>query len=288
MSIFWLASYPKSGNTWLRAFLTNYLRSTNAGGSAAPASINDLLGGPSPVRRDFFDEFTGLDSSNLTPGELYACRARFHELLAQEMPSPAWLKVHDAYAPAGGKPLFPRTATAGVACIVRNPLDVAVSWAHHRRQPLDDVIDRMNDPTATEGRGTRGVRLFLPQPLGTWSGHVSSWLDQRQLAVHVMRYEDMIAAPEAAFGAFVRFAGLDFDHARLARAIDHSAFERLRSQEARSGFREKPRTAPRFFRAGVAGSWRTGLQPGQVRKLVAGHGPMMERLGYLAEAEECL
>ena len=288
MSIFWLASYPKSGNTWLRAFLTNYLRSTNEGGSAVPASINDLFGGPSPVLRDFFDEFTGLDSSNLTPGELCAYRTLFHELLAQEMPSPAYLKVHDAYALAGGRSIFPRTATAGVVYVVRNPLDVAVSYAHYRQQPLDDTIDWMNDPTAAEGDGSRGIRLFLPQPLGTWSDHVSSWLNQRHLTVHVMRYEDMIAAPEAAFGAFVRFAGLDFDHARLARAIDHSAFERLRFQEARSGFREKSRTAPCFFRAGMAGSWRACLQPGQVRKLVAGHGPMMERLGYLAEAEECL
>ena len=39
--IVWLASYPKSGNTWLRVLLTNYLRDTGE-----PADINHLLGGP--------------------------------------------------------------------------------------------------------------------------------------------------------------------------------------------------------------------------------------------------
>ena len=41
MSIVWLASYPKSGNTWLRAVLTSYLRD-----DGEPASINALIGGP--------------------------------------------------------------------------------------------------------------------------------------------------------------------------------------------------------------------------------------------------
>ena len=165
---------------------------------------------------------------------------------------------------------------------MRNPLDVAVSYAHHAQTSPDRIIDWMNDPAATsEGRRSRGIHTFLSQPIGTWSGHVSGWLDQRRLAVHLVRYEELLADPEAAFGAVVRFAGLDFDAERLARAVGHSTFARLRDQEAASGFREKQPTAPDFFRAGKAGAWRTSLDRGQVRKLLAVHGPVMERLGYL-------
>ena len=283
MPVVWLVSYPKSGNTWLRALLTNYLRSPHAREGVGPASINALVGGPSIIRRDVVDELLGFDSAALTPGELHACLPRVHALLAGELPSPAFVKSHYAYRQlADGTPIFPPAATAGVVCIVRNPLDVAVSWAHHAQTSPDRIIDWMNDPAATsEGRRSRGIHTFLSQPIGTWSGHVSGWLDQRRLAVHLVRYEELLADPEAAFGAVVRFAGLDFDAERLARAVGHSTFARLRDQEAASGFREKQPTAPDFFRAGKAGAWRTSLDRGQVRKLLAVHGPVMERLGYL-------
>ena len=94
--------------------------------------------------------------------------------------------------------------------------------------------------------------------------------------------------PQAGFGAIVRFAGLDWDGARLARAVAHAAFHRLRAQEEESGFADKQPTAPSFFRAGVAGSWRSVLSARQVRALVDTHGTIMERLGYLREAEAFL
>ena len=62
MSIVWLASYPKSGNTWLRAVLTCYLQ-----GAGDPPSINALIGSVA-TQRDMFDEFVGLPSSDMTPG----------------------------------------------------------------------------------------------------------------------------------------------------------------------------------------------------------------------------
>ena len=72
---------------------------------------------------------------------------------------------------------------------------------------------------------------------------------------------------------------------RLARAVDQAAFARLRAQEAAHGYGERHQAAPAFFRAGVAGSWRTALTADQMRALVAAHRPMMARLGYLQEAE---
>ena len=285
MGIVWLASYPKSGNTWVRAVLTAYLRADDA-----PASINALIARPIASDRDAFDEALGLESSDMTQDEVLRYRPLFHAVLAEELSSPAFVKTHDAYLrlPCGAT-LFPESATSGAVYLVRNPLDLAVSYAHHSNVSIDDTVRWMDDPAAAESSHfASGIFALLPELLTSWSGHVASWLDQEEVPLHVARYEDLLADPHAAFGRIVRFAGLEWDAARLARAIDRSAFPRLRAQETESGFREKQPTAPSFFRAGVAGSWRTTLSPRQVRALVDTHGPMMERLGYLREAEEFL
>ena len=283
-SIVWLASYPRSGNTWLRALLTNYLT-----GGEEPASIDALVGGPSPVLREVFDDELGLSSSILTSEEVLRHRPLLHELLAAELPRPTFIKVHDACLPtAGGVLLFPPAATYGAVYIIRNPLDVAVSYAHFWSWPLERGVAELNLPEATLSPPGRGIDGVLPQRLSTWSGHVASWLDQRELRVHALRYEDLLANPEGTFGAVLRFAGFEPEAGRLARAVEHAGFDRTRAQEERSGFAVKPSTARYFFRSGRAGSWREALSQAQVRALTGAHAPLMERFGYLREAEAFL
>ena len=293
--IVWIASYPKSGNTWTRAVLTNYLQD-----NGEPASINALAGGRTASVRDNFDELIGLDSADLRPDELTRYLPRFHALLARALfapwpnarvmdgVQPRFAKTHEAYRGPVGGARFSRVGTVGVIYLVRNPLDVAVSYAHHLQWPIDRILRRMSDPAADEASSPSWICPLLPSPLTTWSGHVSSWLDQTDLHAHVARYEDLLADPRTGFGAIVRFAGLTWDEARLDRAIGYAAFPRLCIQEAESGFRERQPTSPSFFRAGVAGSWRTALTREQVRALVDAHGPIMARHGYLQEAEAFL
>ena len=308
MSIVWLASYPKSGSTWFRALLTNYLR------GGPPASINALVGEWTANKRELFNELMGLDSSELTAEELLRHRPRFHATLAETLPSPVFMKAHEAFLPVpascGGAPpngsIFSGVAAVAVY-LVRNPLDVAVSYAHHRCCSIDEAIERMNDPDAVENQSSRGLYQMLPQPLTTWSGHVSSWLGQPELPVHVVKYEDLAAAPVASFDAalgFIERHCLDFRAgagaekgapqgakqrtAALSAAVDHAAFHRLQAQEARDGYREKDPRASSFFRAGSAGGWRKALTAAQVRRLVEAQGAVMAQLGYLAEAQAFL
>ena len=283
-SIVWLASYPRSGNTWLRALLTNYLE-----GGEHPASISALAGGSIALLREVFDEHLDLSSSDLTPEELLRHRPRLHELLAAELPRPSFVKVHDAClrVPGGGL-LFPPAATLGAIYLVRNPLDVAVSLGHFWSWPVARAVAELNRPEAALSSLGLGIHEMLPQRLSTWTGHAASWLDQPELPVHVVRYEDLLVDPAAAFEAVLRFAGLEPERGRVARSVEHARFDGLRAQEERSGFPEKPRTARFFFRAGRAGSWRDVLSQEQVRVLVDAHGPTMERFGYLHEAEAFL
>ena len=285
--IVWIAAWPKSGTTWLRALLTSYLRE-----DGGPPAINALMGQPAN-HREAFDEYLGLDSSDMTDEEVAHYLPRFREVLAERLRSnrlpheperggnaPSFIKTHEAYRVPGGAPRFPPAGCAGVVYLIRNPLDVAVSYAHHLHWPIDRTIALMADPAAHESLFPGGIFPRLPEPLTTWSGHVSSWTEQTALRLHVARYEDLLADPAAGFGAIARFAGLEWDAARLDRAIDHTAFRRLKAQEAESGYGEKQPTAPSFFRAGVAGSWRTALTAAQVRAVTSAHGEVMDRFGY--------
>ena len=291
--ICWIAGYPKSGSTWLRAVLTNYLQDDAEG-----ASINALVGEWGPNTRGNFDELIGIDSADLRPEEVAQHLPRFRELLAQAlavhprrawaMRSPYFAKTHEAFQGPVGGARFSSAGAVGAIYLVRNPLDVAASYAHQLQWSVDSTLQRMANPAADEVSTGSGIRRLLSNPLRTWSEHAASWLDQKLLPTCVTRYEDLLADPHAGFGRIVRFAGLAWDADRLARAIDHAAFSRLRAQEAEQGFNERQQTAPNFFRAGVAGGWRDVLTRRQVQACVDAHRPMMARLGYLREAEAFL
>ena len=290
--IVWIVAYPKSGTTWTRAVLTNYLQDT-----PDPASINGLVGDWRVNVRDNFDHVIGLDSSDLRADELVRLLPRFRELLAESLLStPAdasrgggagrrfFAKSHEPFEGPSGGPRFSPVGTACAIYLVRNPLDVAVSYAHQMQAPIEQTVRRMNDPAAQDLPAVRSIGAPLPNPLGTWSEHVASWLQQSAVPTCVARYEDLLMEPIAGFGRIVRFAGLEWQAKRLARAVENASFNRLRAQEAEQGFGERQQTAPTFFRAGVAGGWRDVLTHDQVQALVAAHRPMMARLGYLREA----
>jgi hypothetical protein len=116
---------------------------------------------------------------------------------------------------------------------------------------------------------------------GSWSQHVLSWTRKPHRAIYVMRYEDMLAEPHKTFGALARHLLFKPTESELADAIDRSSFERLREQEEKEGFRERPEVAERFFRDGRAEQWKEVLTPKQIQRIVDAHGEQMKRFGYL-------
>jgi aryl sulfotransferase len=275
--IVWLASFPKSGNTWFRIFLANLAASGDA-----PADINDLdeRGGIASSRQEF-EAATLLDSGLLPHADVDRLRARVYERIAAEAKATRWIKVHDAYTlTEDGAPLLGRGAARAAIYLVRDPRDVAVSLAHHNTTPIDAAIELMNQPDSALCRGRHAQPPQLRQRLLGWSGHAASWLAQTDLPVHLMRYEDMRADPARAFSAALAFAGRPAAGADIARAIRHADFAELQRQEREHGFTERTsRTSP-FFRSGEVGGWRRELSAEQAAALEAAHAPMMTRLGY--------
>jgi len=275
--IIWLASYPKSGNTWFRVFLTNLRRETTG-----PASINAL----DPIRgageRAMFEEATGIESSDLTMQEIERLRPMVYEHFARETEETLFVKTHDAYTViSSGRPLFPPDVTAGAMYFMRNPLDLAVSYAHYSGLDPDTIIARMADPDHALCAEPHRLDEQLPQRLHTWNGHVLSWADAPGIRVHILRYEDMKLRPLETFTDAVRFLGLQYDSQRIQKAVALSAFDELQRQEQAHGFRENYLGNRPFFRKGEVGAWRQVLTTAQAKRIVCDHRDVMRRLGYL-------
>ncbi len=157
------------------------------------------------------------------------------------------------------------------------PLDVAVSYPHHRGGSLDDAIAAMAQRGFETPVGAEGVH----EVYGSWSEHVLSWTRKPHPAIYVMRYEDMLADPLQTFGGLARHLLLDAGPEQIGEAIERSSFARLRRQEEQEGFVEKPKVPAPFFREGRASQWQDVLSRPQIERIVRDHGEQMARFNYL-------
>lgn len=275
-SIVWLASYPKSGNTWLRAFMANLVADR-----AAPLALDELHAyTDEEARADRFRELAGRPNTELAPGELAALRQDVHALMAARAQGTRLVKTHNACGVFEGHPLFNWQVTAGAVYVVRNPLDVAVSMTHHYGLTLDEAISRLGDDRVA----SINDELYVSHFIGSWSTHVRGWADMAVRAagkVIVLRYEDLLEKPAKSFARAARLIGLGQDKARIERAIRHAAFQTLTALEKRDGFREAVDEKTRFFFRGRANQWREALTPAQVAQVVHDHREQMQRFKYV-------
>jgi len=288
---FWLTSYPKSGNTWLRILLANLCTPRDR-----PADINDIESTDSIASaRQPFDALMMIESGVLLADEITALRPRLYSYLAEIDDTDAdtvpgqldrlparFVKTHDAYGlTPGGEPMMGgSSAAAGAILIVRDPRDVAVSFAHHLSRNVDSVVARMADPRFALAAGSARCSHQFPQLLTDWSGFNRSWLDQRDVPVLLVRYEDLAAATAETLQRVLAFANCPTDCDAVRRAVAKSALPELQRQERARGFREAPPQCSAFFRRGLVGGWKDSLTQAQARRIEVEHQAMMERLGY--------
>ncbi len=278
-NIIWLASYPKSGNTWFRLFLSNLRQDSDK-----PADINQLERMPIASGRAVFDDITGIAAADLSHDEIDNLRPEVYRFLAEEAKEPRFLKIHDAYTYVnGGKPLVPPEATRGVIYFIRNPLDIAVSFTNHSGISIASTIERMNDESFCFCDSTAKLDGQLRQRLLSWSGHVRSWTEAPGLDIHVMRYEDMKQNPRETFTAAARFAGLEHPPERIEKALRLSDFKKVQRQEQEKGFNEKSPACGSFFYKGESGYWRDVLNEEQAQTIINTHKEVMKQFGYVAE-----
>jgi len=271
-NILWLASYPKSGNTWIRAFLANLVANR-----ATAVPLSELPNyGRLEADPELYSQVAGKPSTQLNFDELCALRPAVAAAIVSAAPRTVFVKTHSMAGVHEGTPLITPQGTAGAIYVVRNPLDVVISMSHHFGIDMEAAIDYLGDERAA----TENSDLFVTEFLGSWSHHVKSWADGESDRVIVVRYEDLVEKPIKAFGRVARLVGVD-DRARITRAADHASFASLSSMEKRDGFVEVPIKGKRFFRSGRINQWREALTRDQVMRIVGRHREQMQRFKYI-------
>ena len=278
-NIIWLASYPKSGNTWCRALISNLKNDMDE-----PVHINKLRTEGIAGARDLFDQSTLIKSSDLTDDEIDQMRSSLYIYESSKVPESATYikKTHDAFTYVKDEvALLNSLATKCAVYIIRNPLDVAVSYAAHNGSDIDTAIKVMHDPTHCLSSKANGISNQHRQKLLTWSEHVNSWINQTQLELLIIRYEDLQFDSFATVTKLAEFIGLPSDAANISRAIENSSFSRLKSQEQESNFKEKPSKMGSFFREGKVGGFKNVLHQAQINYIVDMNKDIMNQFGYL-------
>ncbi|MDR3520245.1 MAG: sulfotransferase domain-containing protein [Acidocella sp.] len=271
--IVWLASYPKSGNTWLRVFLHNYITQPEA-----PYSINALTDFTAvESTAAFFAPYDARPASTFSTADVQRMRPKVHAYLTKLHEDLVFIKTHNAALKIHDVELCTTAVSAGAVYIVRDPRDVAVSYARYTGQSIDQTIAFMGK----QGAANRSTDVQVFEYLSSWSAHVQSWIVRPKSLV--VRYEDLKADPVKAFGTVVHFLGDDANPARLEKAIEFSGFDVVAGQERMEGYQaHTPGAAAAFFREGKAGAWREVLTAAQVAQIETDHGAMMRRFGYIS------
>ena len=278
----YLASYPKSGNTWCRVFLTELRRlagldteETTAAAEAEERELRlnrDLATGSIVSSRHWLDDQLGIDSSDLRWSELDKVRGRVGHQRALYAECLRYHKVHDAFTSpdSAGRPVVPTEGCRGAVVVIRHPADVAVSLSHFFSWDLERCVAFLLN---------QQVRQFM----GSWANHLRSWTEQDAIPVLVLRYEDLLLAPEREFQRLATFLELSADSGLIAAAALNTRFEKLRAKENdEGGFQERSPGCERFFRSGRSGEGREQLSAEQLARLQTAFAPTLAAHGYTA------
>jgi hypothetical protein len=258
MGIIWVASYPKSGNTWVRFLLANYF----AGPIESSAQVEDAVPGLDVAR-------------DIRP--LLATRR--HLCIKTHFP---WSARHPHVS-----------STSGAIVVVRYPKDVLLSNLNYHRLVLGTDEGFADQTYVRAFIAAGGDPLWMEKKgYGTLDDHVASWLDGPAAPRHVLvRYEDLMRDAATELRRILAFMDIEPEPARVAAAAQASSFDRMRDLEVKEKTSGQstpvfPGPSPRqgwsrlFVSEARVGSSLDSLGAGFDAAFDERFGPLMRRLGY--------
>lgn len=274
--LIWLASYPKSGNTWVRLFL-------HALGSES-GTVDDLekieaTNGIASAR-GMIEEQLGIDSDEISNMDIQLLRPDVYRRLAKESEKDLIIKTHDAAFHAGIF-LFPKEVTKKAILIVRNPFDMVASYANHMSCSIEKAVFNLCNGKSSLAKNKKSFTNQVEQYMGSWSDFYNSWKNAHREHLEVIKYEDLKQNSFETFKKIVVAIGWDKTDEEIQKAIDEVEFSKIKKVEAEKGFKEKPRTTKSFFRNGELGGWKNEITQEQANTLIDRHFYTLLELNYI-------
>lgn len=271
--IIWLASYPKSGNTWVKIFLNSILFSKNN------IDINKNNIRLFPLRSDF----NTLDI-NVDNVKEFADNCLNAQNLINLDNKIKFFKTHNAFWKLGDKAFTNEKNTLGVLHIVRDPRNIITSLKNHfDKENYDDALKFLKDERKSIGSKNQTSDSHLPTIISSWSNHYNSWKKMKKNYL-LIKYEKLLENPLEEFFKIAEFiekiSKLNFEKKKIERAVANCAFENLKEQEEKHGFIEAMDNQ-KFFFLGPKNDWRNLIETKIQKNIEESFKKEMLELGYL-------
>jgi len=262
-NIFWLASYPKSGNTMLRLFLSLYFFSEDGvlKDFKVIKNINNLN---NYNIYEKLKDIPSLDSFISNPEIISNYWLRAQKSISEQYPKKIFfLKTHNAQIKYNSFNFTNSSVTRGFIYIVRDPRSVLLSTMDHYNHKTYEEASKylLSDKHITYVKGN-----FLPEFILSWKSHFLSWkgfLNENKKLGLIIRYEDMVQKPKETFLDILRFfqtkINFDIEMKKFTNAVNAIQFKKLKKLEKEISFNEKSNSAKNFFRKGIVDEWKSVL-----------------------------
>ncbi len=277
--IIWLASYPKSGNTWVRLFLEALLFHKNEDLNINKTNIRQF-----PLRKDFDDLKVDVDNLKQFASNCIICQEKIN--LDNKVKI---FKTHNAFWKSGGNYFTNEENTQGVIYIVRDPRNIITSLKNHFNvKDYDEAHKLIINEKMIIGSNVKKREFDLPTVISSWSNHYNSWKKMKKNYL-LIKYEELLKNPLIEFTKICDYLkknyNLSFDKNQIDKAIEKCNFKNLTDQENKNGFEEaaddENGSKKKFFYLGPKNNWKSLLNQNQIDQLELAFKKEMSELGYL-------
>ncbi|MDC1091213.1 sulfotransferase domain-containing protein [Candidatus Pelagibacter ubique] len=282
--IIWLASYPKSGNTFLRSLLTAYLFTKDG-------NFNfEVLKNINQFPNNLTFEKLGIDTSNQKEVIKNYIKVQ-EETNKRDGEGIRFLKTHSTLQDIDGHKFTNLKNCLGAIYIVRDPRDVAKSYSNHNSTPIDESINHMKEFNIGGGIKSKDRKNETITHIGSWSSHYTSWKEFDKVDRYLLiKYEDLVKETEKTFLKVLTFVckltkkKLDLDKNKLKNVLNTTSFESMQKLEKQNGFSEASDFNGKkvtFFKYGAKNNWKNFLTSENRKKIEDSFREEMKELGYL-------
>ena len=233
--IFWIASYPKSGNTWLRALLSSYFYSKD--GIFNQGLLKNI--GQFPEKKHF-SEFN-YDSKIVTDTSKFWIKAQEKINVNNKL---NFFKTHNILGSINNNNFTNKKNTSGAVYIVRDPRNVLTSLRNHYELTKDEALKFMlNEKKYIHDYHSKDDFSDF-QFISSWEKNYKSWLNQNVFPVKLIRYEDLNFKTLDILREIIEFIQNvvgeknEFNILKAQNSVKSTNFENMKNLEKNDGFLE--------------------------------------------------
>ena len=280
--IFWIASYPKSGNTWLRALISSYFFSKD--GNFSRDLIKNIDQFPEKVH------FKGLNYDPKKVADTTKLWIRAQEKINKDNKI-RFFKTHNIFGEINKQPFTDNKNSIACIYIVRDPRNVITSLKNHYELSYDDAYNFITNERRYIYDQHKEKDFSDFQFIGSWKTNFQSWKYQKEIPIKFIKYEDLLNDTYTTSLEIIKFINtvlkkeLKIDNKKLKNAINSTSFEKLKKEESVKGFSEailskqKNKKIP-FFYLGPDNDWRKILDQNIQKKISENFKDNLKELFY--------